>query len=66
MMGRGEITVMADDKSKTKQDRKLISLTEPYEVEYWTKELGVSKAVLTRLVEKHGHSAAKIRAALGK
>jgi hypothetical protein len=53
---------MADDKSKRgPADRSKISLTEAYEVTYWTKALGVSKAKLQQLVKKYGHSAATIR-----
>ena len=57
---------MADDKTKTAQDRKRISLTEDYEVRYWTHELGVTKDELKALIEKHGNAVEKIRAALGK
>jgi hypothetical protein len=39
---------------------------EVWEVEYWTKELGVSKAELQRLVDKVGNSAAAVRKELGK
>ena len=57
---------MTDDKTKKKVDAKLISLKEPYEVEYWTKKLGVSKRKLEALVAEHGNSAAKVRKAVGK
>jgi hypothetical protein len=57
---------MTGDKHTKKMDDKLIALKEPYEVEYWTKALGVSKEKLTQLVAEHGHSAANIRKALGK
>ncbi len=33
---------MSDDKTKTAHDRKLISLSEPYELRDWTRSLGVS------------------------
>jgi len=57
---------MPDDKSKRgSQDRNLISLTQEHEVRYWTKALGVSRERLEELVRQHGHSAAKIREALG-
>ncbi len=57
---------MSDDRHKRgSQDRKRISLSEDYEVRYWTKELGVSKEKLTELVERHGNSVDKIREALG-
>lgn len=52
----------ADDKEKTSQDRKLISLSEPYEVRYWSKEFGTDEAGLRELVAKYGNSAANIRA----
>lgn len=48
------------------QDRARISLTEPHEVRYWTQELGVSFEQLQQLVAQHGHSAEKVRQALGK
>ena len=57
---------MGDDKKKKKLDDKLISLKEPYEVAYWTKALGVSKAQLTKLVAEHSDYPAKIRKVLGK
>ena len=58
---------MPDDKTiRRPQDSSRISLDEPYEVEYWTKELGVSKDKLKQLVAQHGHSAEKVRQALGK
>ncbi len=58
---------MADDKHNPgPQDGKRISLTEDYEVRYWTKALGGSKEQLVDLVERHGNSAEKVRAALGK
>jgi hypothetical protein len=58
---------MADDKTKTApHDAGRISLTEDYEVQYWTKALGVSKERLAELVRQHGNSAAKVRQALGK
>jgi hypothetical protein len=58
---------MPDDRSqKGARDRGRISLSEDYEVEYWTNALGVSKQELTRLVAEHGHSVAKIRQALRK
>ena len=39
---------MSDDKSKRGQpDRSTIALSEPHEVAYWTKALGVSEATVT-------------------
>jgi hypothetical protein len=58
---------MSDDKNnRGAQDRSRISLNEDYEVQYWTKALGVSKERLQELVAQHGNSADKIREALGK
>lgn len=58
---------MADDLSdRGLQDRSRISMSEDYEVRYWTKALGVSTEELQKLVDKHGNSAAKIKEALGK
>jgi hypothetical protein len=49
---------MADDKSKRgSRDRKLISLSENYEVRYWSKKFGVKPDRLRQAVEKVGHSA---------
>jgi len=38
------------------QDRSRINLSEPWEVAYWTKELGVSKEELERAVKAAGTS----------
>jgi hypothetical protein len=48
------------------QDRSRISMSEDYEVRYWTKALGVSKEELQKLVDEHGNSAANIKEVLGK
>ena len=53
---------MSDDLTKKRpQDASKISLTEPWEVTYWMKALGVSEARLRQLVSQYGHSAATIR-----
>lgn len=58
---------MSDDRTnRGAQDRSRISLSEDYEVQYWTKEFGVSRERLEQLVAQHGNSTAKIREALGK
>jgi hypothetical protein len=58
---------MADDKRKSGgADRRLISLEEPYEVRDWCKSLGCAEAELTAAVQRVGHSADKVREALGK
>jgi hypothetical protein len=55
-----------DDKTKTGQDGKLISLTEDYEVRYWTEALGIDRARLEAAVAAAGHSAAAVRAWLAE
>ena len=58
---------MADDKSnRGPADRARINIHEPYELEYWSKELGVKPGRLRELVGKHGVMAADIRRAHGK
>jgi hypothetical protein len=58
---------MADDlTNRGPQDRSRISMSEDYEVRYWTKALGVSKEELQKLVDEHGNSAANIKEVLGK
>lgn len=58
---------MADNKSnRGPADRARINIHEAYEVEYWTKELGISADKLRELVTEHGVMAADIRRALGK
>jgi hypothetical protein len=53
---------MADDKSnRGNPDRLRISLNEEREINYWIKELGVSREKLIRLVRQHGDSAENIR-----
>ena len=58
---------MADDLLKQGQaDRLRINVNEKDELDYWTKELGVSEPRLRQLVHNHGVMAADIRAALSK
>jgi len=46
---------MADDKSKTRpQDSQRVNIHEPYEVEYWTKHFGCTRAQLEAAVNKVG------------
>jgi hypothetical protein len=52
---------MDDLKKKGPQDRSKINMHEDYEVRYWTKELGVNKEQLQKLVDKVGNSAAAVR-----
>jgi hypothetical protein len=64
---KGRENAMSDDKTKRRpQDSSRVSLSEPYEVEYWTKKFGVPKSELGMLVMKHGNSVKKIEEALNK
>ena len=54
---------MADDETqRALQDAPSISLSEHYELRYWTQ----AAEELKRIVPQHGNSAAKVRPALGK
>ena len=54
---------MADDKTKRGEpDRSRISLTEDYEVRYWTKKFGVSAERLKQAVKAVGNSPANVEA----
>lgn len=56
-----------DDKNNTgSPDRDRINLQEDYEVQYWTKTLGVSADELRKAVEAVGSSADAVRRQLGK
>lgn len=57
---------MSDNKAKTGQDRKEISLEEDYEVRDWMKSLGCTEAELRAAVKAVGHSAEKVREYLKK
>ena len=58
---------MSDDlKNRGPQDRSRISLTEQWEVDYWTKSLGVSRERLEQLVREHGSSTEAVKKALTK
>jgi hypothetical protein len=60
-------SAMADDKSKrAPQDASKINVNEPYELEYWTKHLGVSAEELKKAVKEAGTGAAAVRKHLGK
>jgi hypothetical protein len=53
---------MADDLTKRGQpDRSKINMNEDFEVQNWTKHLGVSREKLKQLVDKVGNSAAAVR-----
>jgi hypothetical protein len=56
-----------DNKNKVgSPDRDRINTKENYEVEYWTKELGISAEELRKAVEKAGTSAEAVRKYLKK
>ena len=56
-----------DDKTKTgSPDRELINTNENYEVEYWSKKLGVNADQLKAAVKVVGNSAAAVKAHLNK
>lgn len=57
---------MTDNKQSTAQDRKLISLTEEYEVRDWCKSLGCTEEELRAAVQAVGNSAEAVRERLGK
>jgi len=58
---------MSDDlKIRGPQDRSRISLTEHWEVDYWTRSLGVSRERLEQLVREHGNSTEAVKKALTK
>jgi len=42
-------------------DRSKINMSESWEVKYWTRELGISRDELQKIVDKVGNSAATVR-----
>jgi hypothetical protein len=57
---------MADDTTQTRQDRNFINVNEKYEVDYWTRALGVSEQELREAVAAVGTTAAAVRTHIGK
>lgn len=58
---------MSDDLGKRRpQDASKINVHEDWELEYWSKELGVSKERIREAVKAVGTSAAAVRRYLGK
>src|ERR1700712_80599 len=58
---------MADDKSKRgAADRREVSAGEGYEVSYFTKKHGITKAQAEQLIKEHGNNRAKLDAAAEK
>lgn len=54
------IRKMADDKSKTKEDRKLVSGDETYEVADFAKQYGVPPSEAKTIIKRYGPSRAKL------
>ena len=58
---------MADDKTlRGPQDASRVSMSEDYEVEYWTQRFGVSREELQRAVDAVGNGADAIEKHLAK
>ncbi|RZJ37704.1 MAG: DUF3606 domain-containing protein [Brevundimonas sp.] len=57
---------MDDKTNRGPEDRSRINLTEDYEIEYWTKALGVPEDRLRDVVKQVGHGADAVRAALAR
>ena len=53
---------MAKKRKGMSADRRLIALSEPYEVRYWSKKFKVTPAKLRAAVKKAGHSSKKVEA----
>lgn len=53
---------MADDKSKIKEDRKLVAATETYEVADFAKKYGVAPSEAKTIIKRYGPSRAKLDA----
>ena len=59
--------IMGDNlENRGPQDRDRINVNEDYELDYWTKTLGVTREQLRAAVAAAGTEAAKVRAHLGK
>ena len=62
-----ELDAVADDKTKAGgQDRSRVNIHEDYEVQYWTKKWGVSRAQLEAAVKAVGPMATDVAKHLGK
>jgi hypothetical protein len=60
-------SVMSDDKKKRgAQDRSRISMSEDYEVRYWTEKFHVSRDRLEKAINKVGNSVAAVERELTK
>jgi len=61
-----EITVTDDKKNAGSPDRDRINVNEDYELQYWTKALGVSAEELRAAVKAVGPTAVAVRKHLGR
>ena len=53
---------MSDDKqNRGPADRARINMSEDYEVQYWTRELGITRDELQRAVDNAGNAAESVR-----
>ena len=52
---------MDDTKNRGPQDRSRVNTDQTHEVEYWTKEFGVSEVRLREAVQRVGSSVDKVR-----
>jgi uncharacterized protein DUF3606 len=58
---------VADDlRNRGNQDRSRVNINEKWEVEYWTKKWGVTRAQLVAAVKEVGVSVAALAKKLGK
>ncbi|WP_421917327.1 DUF3606 domain-containing protein [Mesorhizobium sp.] len=51
---------MTDDKSKTKEDRKLVASEEPYEVAAFAKKYGIPPSEAKTIIKRYGPSRKKL------
>ena len=53
---------MVDDRKKSRpEDRKRININEPWELDWWSKELGLTRDQLRAAVKRFGNMADKVR-----
>ncbi len=53
---------MSDDlNNRGPQDRSRINMSEKWEVQYWTKELGVSEEELRQIIQQAGNNVTAVR-----
>jgi len=62
-----KIIFMSDNKSDTgKRDRERIDVSEPYELEYWKKRLGITTEQLKQVIQKVGPMTKDVEAFLSR